>query len=197
MSGSRRIQTVNFKLRRPSIVRKREVPKYQETVVWVYGVGDKEKPRMLSPSVTLWRTWLLLIAVSVLLVADVAARPNFVVIFTDDQTFRAIGYNNPVIKTPELDKLARRGVVFQRAYVATPICVSSRASILTSLYPQQHESIALDRGGFETNVVQTGKYQTVAHLLSAAGYVTGFCGKSHLGDPQRYGFTDEKANRDR
>ena len=131
MSGSRWIETVNFKLRRPSIVRKREVPKYQETVVWVYGVGDKEKPRMLSPSVTLWRTWLLLIAVSVLLVADalfvadVAARPNFVVIFTDDQTFRAIGYNNPVIKTPELDKLARRGVVFQRAYVATPICVSS------------------------------------------------------------------------
>ena len=178
------------------------MPKYQETVVWVYGVGDKEKPRMLSLSVALWRTWLLLIAVSVLLVADalfvadVAARPNFVVIFTDDQTFRAIGYNNPAIKTPELDKLARRGVVFQRAYVATPICVSSRASILTSLYPQQHESIALDRGGFETNVVQTGKYQTVAHLLSAAGYVTGFCGKSHLGDPQRYGFTDEKANRD-
>lgn len=137
---------------------------------------------------------LLLILFTALLAAerfapDAVARPNFVVIFTDDQTYRAIGYNNPAVKTPKLDRLAARGVIFNRAYIATPICVASRASILTGLFPQQHHSVGLDASGFKTNVVEKGKYKTIAHLLTDAGYVTGFCGKSHLGDPLLYGFT--------
>lgn len=127
---------------------------------------------------------------------DATARPNFVVIFTDDQTYRAIGYNNPAIKTPHLDRLAGHGMIFNRAYVATPICVASRASILTGLFPQQHQSVGLDGHGFETNVVKKCKYRTIAHLLTEAGYVTGFCGKSHLGDPKRYGFTRGKRHHD-
>ena len=65
-------------------------------------------------------------------------KPNFVVIFTDDQTYRAIGYNNPVVKTPNLDRLAKEGLRLNRAFVASPICVASRASIYTGMYPQQH-----------------------------------------------------------
>jgi arylsulfatase A-like enzyme len=65
-------------------------------------------------------------------------KPNFVVIFTDDQTYRAIGYNNPVVKTPNLDRLAMEGLRLNRAFVASPICVASRASIYTGMYPQQH-----------------------------------------------------------
>jgi arylsulfatase A-like enzyme len=128
--------------------------------------------------------------------AEAVARPNFVVIFTDDQTYRAIGYNNPMVKTPHLDRLAQRGMIFNRAYVATPICAASRASILTGLFPQQHQSVGLDGSGFENNVVKNGKYKTIAHLLTDAGYVTGFCGKSHLGDPKRYGFTHGKLHKD-
>ena len=45
-------------------------------------------------------------------------KPNFVVIFTDDQTYRAIGYNNPVVKTPNMDKLAAEGFRFDRFFVA-------------------------------------------------------------------------------
>lgn len=76
-------------------------------------------------------------------------RPNFLVIFTDDQTYRAIGYNNPTVKTPNLDKLAVEGVRLNRAYVASPICVASRASILTGTFPQQHGSVALFPAGFK------------------------------------------------
>ena len=62
--------------------------------------------------------------------------PNIVVIFTDDQTYGAIGYNNPEIKTPVLDKLAAEGIIFQNNYTATPICAASRASMMTGLFPQ-------------------------------------------------------------
>jgi arylsulfatase A-like enzyme len=71
-----------------------------------------------------------------------AAKPNFVVIFTDDQTLRAIGYNNPVVKTPNLDGLALQRLRLNRAFVASPICVASRASIYTGMFPQQHGSVA-------------------------------------------------------
>lgn len=123
-------------------------------------------------------------------------RRNFVVIFTDDQTYRAIGYNNPQVKTPNLDRLSKDGVVFSNAYVASPICTASRASILTGLFPQQHQSVALSRKGFVKHVVRQKKYKTLAQHLQMAGYTTGFCGKSHLGDPRRYGFQYGKENRD-
>jgi|SaaInlStandDraft_1057018.scaffolds.fasta_scaffold732762_1 arylsulfatase A-like enzyme len=74
--------------------------------------------------------------------------PNFVVVFTDDQTYRAIGYNNDYVQTPHLDALANESMIFNRAYVSTPICVSSRASMMSGLFPQQHGSIALNSSGF-------------------------------------------------
>jgi len=115
-------------------------------------------------------------------------RPNFIIIFTDDQTYRAIGYNNPEVITPELDALAKKGVIFQKAFTASPICVASRASILTGLYPQTNGTVALDQNSFKQNIVKEKKYQTFAHLLKNGGYTTYFSGKSHLGDPKEYGF---------
>lgn len=114
--------------------------------------------------------------------------PNFVVILSDDHTYRAVGYNNAAVRTPHLDRLAREGVIFDHAYVATPICAASRASILTGLFPQQHETIALDESGFRENVVEQKRIPTLPQLLAAAGYDTAFCGKSHLGPPRDYGF---------
>jgi len=115
-------------------------------------------------------------------------KPNFLVIFTDDQTYRAIGYNNPEVKTPALDSLAAEGIIFENAYVASPICVASRASILTSLFPQQHEAVALKAAGFKKNVITDKKHKTLAHDLTAGGYRTALYGKSHLGNPTLYGF---------
>ncbi len=98
-------------------------------------------------------------------------KPNFLVVFTDDQTFRAIGYNNPEIKTPNLDRLAAEGLILNKAYVASPICAASRASIMTGLFPQQHGVIALNRGAFSPYLKGGSKAdQTLANRLAAAGY---------------------------
>ncbi|MCE9553117.1 MAG: sulfatase [Planctomycetes bacterium] len=123
------------------------------------------------------------------------SKPNFLVIFTDDQTFRAIGYNNPEIRTPTLDRLAREGVIFSHAYAASPICVASRASVMTGRFPQQHRTVGLDTASFLPRV-ESGKQKPLPAYLSGAGYVTALCGKSHLGDPRRYGFTAGKEHND-
>ncbi len=111
-------------------------------------------------------------------------RPNVVVIFTDDQQFRAMGCSgNDAIRTPHLDSLAAHGMRFTTAFVATPVCVASRASIMSSRYPQQHGSTFLDNKPF-IEKVRKGKLKTIAQYLGEVGYVTGYCGKSHLGDPK-------------
>ena len=59
-------------------------------------------------------------------------KPNIIFILTDDQRWDAMGaMGNPTIKTPNMDKLATAGILFQNAYVTTSICCVSRASILT------------------------------------------------------------------
>jgi len=124
-------------------------------------------------------------------------RPNFLIVLTDDQSFRSVGYNNPTIKTPNMDRLAGDGIIFDRAYIATPICAASRASLLTGLFPQQHGSVGLDGSGFHRNVVEERNYPTLAHLLGDAGYYTAFFGKSHLGPPRDYGFAFGEEQPDR
>ncbi|MBC8872426.1 MAG: sulfatase-like hydrolase/transferase [Planctomycetes bacterium] len=121
--------------------------------------------------------------------ATAATQPNLLVIFTDDQTFRAIGYNDPQVQTPHLDALAKRGLIFDNAYVASPICAASRASMMSGVFPQQHGVIALKYREFRAyQAGGTRSDQTLAHQLNLAGYHTGFYGKSHLGAPTSYGF---------
>ena len=68
-----------------------------------------------------------------------AARPNVLFILTDDQRFDALGCaGNPIIRTPNVDRLAGEGIRFERAFVTTPICAASRASILTGTYERTH-----------------------------------------------------------
>jgi arylsulfatase A-like enzyme len=121
-------------------------------------------------------------------VKEVPQRPNFLVILTDDLSYRAIGYNNEKVKTPNLDRLARDGMIFSRAYITTPVCAASRASLLTALYPQTNGTVALDKPSFIKNVVTDKKYATLPQYLNKAGYTTWFSGKSHLDAPGDYGF---------
>ena len=51
-------------------------------------------------------------------------RHNIVVVLSDDHGYRSVGYTNPAVKTPNLDRLGGEGVIFERAYVATPICAA-------------------------------------------------------------------------
>ncbi len=101
------------------------------------------------------------------------ARPNIIFILTDDQRFDAIGYSgNPLVHTPEMDKLASSGTYFHNAMVTTPICAASRASILTGLYERSH-GYNFTSGKIQASYMETS-YPTI---LRANGYQTAFYGK--------------------
>jgi len=134
--------------------------------------------------------------VLVAICAKAAAPPNFVVILCDDQTYRAIGYNNPAVKTPNMDKLAGEGIRFDRAFVASPICAASRASIYSGVFPQQHGTVGLFGGGFLKSVVEEKQFASLPAVLEKAGYHTALYGKSHLGEPMTFGFSEGREIKD-
>ena len=63
---------------------------------------------------------------------------NVIFILTDDQRFDEMGFMNPIIDTPNIDRLAREGVHFKNAFVTTALCSPSRATILTGQYMHNH-----------------------------------------------------------
>ena len=80
---------------------------------------------------------LLIVSISGLAQAD---KPNIIFILTDDQRWDALGYSgNDIIQTPEMDELAARGAFFRSAFVTTPICSASRASIFSGLHERTHK----------------------------------------------------------
>jgi len=100
-------------------------------------------------------------------------KPNIIFILTDDQRANALGYSgNKIIQTPELDRLAMEGVYFRNAFVTTPICAASRASILTGLYERTH-GYTFQQGPLKKT------YMDIAYpvILRQNGYYTGFYGK--------------------
>ncbi|HEU5315079.1 MAG TPA: sulfatase-like hydrolase/transferase, partial [Chloroflexota bacterium] len=84
----------------------------------------------------------------------------------------------PWARTPNLDRLARTGVVFEQAYCAQPVCTPSRGTVLTGLYPHSH-------GATHNNVPLPADVPTIAELLRPHGYFCGYAGKWHLGNEYR------------
>ena len=105
-------------------------------------------------------------------------RPHIVLVMADDHGYGDTGFTgHPFVRTPNLDAMAKRGVVFDRFYASAPVCSPTRASFLTGRHP------------FRTNVPNHGHYlrpdeTTMAEALKAAGYVTGHFGKWHIGSVQ-------------
>jgi arylsulfatase A-like enzyme len=102
-----------------------------------------------------------------------AARPNFLFVLTDDQRFDALSCaGNPIIRTPNVDRLAGEGIRFERAFVTTPICAASRASILTGTYERTHTYTF-------TKPPLARSFTDISFpvRLREAGYRTGFVGK--------------------
>jgi len=112
-------------------------------------------------------------------VGDQAQRPNFVHILCDDLGYGDLGcYGRPVIKTPNLDRLAAEGIRLTNCYAAAPVCSPSRAGIMTGRTPTRcriYDWIPQD-----SEVYLSTKEITVARLLKAQGYATAHCGKWHL-----------------
>ncbi len=103
-----------------------------------------------------------------------ADRPNVLFVITDQQRADHTGFGgNAVVRTPHLDSIAARGTVFDRCFVANPICMPNRASILTGRVPSAHGVIFNDRSlAWGSN--------TFVRRLREAGYRTGLLGKSHF-----------------
>jgi len=101
-------------------------------------------------------------------------RPNVLLIMSDQHRWDAMGaYGNPVIRTPNFDKLAAGGARFTECWSQHPVCMPSRASIFTGRYPSVH--------GVRTNGVPLPRTEvTMAQAFLEAGYRTGGAGKFHF-----------------
>lgn len=149
-------------------------------------------------------------------------KPNLLFIVTDEHSFRTIGCyrdlltkdqaeiwgEGNVVETPNLDKIAQRGTLFNRMYASAPVSTPARASMFTGMYGHQ---LSMHNN---SNKPGDGKYlrssvKTIAKCLVEAGYMTGYSGKLHLAEARdfeefwepfpvpgeegyNYGFTDNK-----
>lgn len=104
-------------------------------------------------------------------------KPNIIFILTDDQRYDYLGITgNPYIETPHLDQLARDGVLFEQAYMTSPLCMPSRASLFTGQYTRRH---GIDFSS--NNVMKEENWQkTYPMILKRNGYYVGFIGKNHV-----------------
>lgn len=102
---------------------------------------------------------------------------NIVLFYADDWTWRSIGAVNKHVLTPNIDNMARKGIMFPYNCVTTSICWQSRATLFTGLYVAVHQHVRI---GSETIFNKTVQWpQTLYPLLRAAGYHVGFVGKWH------------------
>ncbi len=115
---------------------------------------------------------------------DKKKQPNIVIIISDDHAFQAIGaYGNKIVPTPNIDRIAKEGVLFNKGYVTNSICGPSRAVILTGKYSHKN--------GFKDNVSGRfdGSQDSFIKQLKNSGYETAWIGKWHLeSDPQGFDF---------
>ena len=112
-------------------------------------------------------------------------RPNILFIESDQHNPAVMGCGgDTVVSTPNLDALAARGVILENSYCASPICVPSRASMLTGQYPYQNEV-------WTNSQYLHSAIPTFAHSLGAAGYRPVQIGRMHFNGPdQLHGFTE-------
>ena len=103
------------------------------------------------------------------------SQPNFIVFIADDVAWNDCGpYGNNIIKTPNINKLAEDGVVFDNAFLTTSSCSPSRCSILTGRYPHS-------TGAQELHMPLPAEQILFAGELQKAGYYTAVAGKYHIG----------------
>jgi arylsulfatase A-like enzyme len=116
-------------------------------------------------------------------IADEAQRPNILWIFSDDHAVNSIGAYGGRFQdenlTPNLDRLASNGVIFDRAYVGNSICIPSRATLLTGKHSHMNGTIRNKPDSFDHDQQQFQK------ILQGVGYQTALFGKIHIKGPMQ------------
>ena len=126
----------------------------------------------------------ILLSLAVCLAAQALERPNIIFILTDDQRRDSLPcYGDTFVKTPEIDRLAAEGVVFDNASVTSAICTPSRACYFLGQYERRH-GINFNSG---TSMAPEAWEKSYPVLLRDSGYYTGYVGKNHVPvGPQGY-----------
>lgn len=105
-------------------------------------------------------------------------KPNILFVLVDDLRWDEYGYvGHNYIKTPNIDRIAKEGIIFENAFATTPLCSPSRASFLTGQYAHTH--------GITDNIdrsIQSHQLVTYPMKLDSMGYETAFIGKWHMGN---------------
>ena len=143
------------------------------------------------------------IALCLTATAQPLAKPNVLLIVSDDQGYRDLGcFGSGEVQTPHLDRLARGGIKLNSFYVAWPACTPSRGALLTGRYPQRNGIYDMIRneapdygyqykpGEYEATFERIGGMDTrevlLPRVLKGAGYVSGIFGKWDLGVHRRF-----------
>lgn len=103
-------------------------------------------------------------------------KPNILLIVSEDNGPHFSCYGDPVIKTPNVDKIANGGILFRNAYVTQSVSSPSRSSILSGLYPHQSGHLGLATHGYR----YVGKIRNIYQIMKEEGYRTGMIGKLHV-----------------
>ncbi len=133
------------------------------------------------PSVLITRFLSFLTTLLIALSCAEAAKPNFVILFIDDQGYGDLScFGSKTIRTPNIDRLATEGRKFTSFMVASPVCTPSRAALMTACYPKrvgmhQHVLFPASKKGLHP------EEHTIADHLKQQGYATACFGKWHLG----------------
>ena len=112
--------------------------------------------------------------------------PNIVLIMTDNHAPWTLGcYGNPEIRTPNIDRLAREGMLFTHSFSSNAVCSPTRATFLTGLIPSQHGVhcyLRANEAQIGPDAYNTiGEFESLPEILASVGYTCGLTGKWHLG----------------
>lgn len=118
---------------------------------------------------------LIMPAVATAAEADQGTRPNFLIIMADDVSWTSFGCANPgaFTKTPNIDKLAKEGLICTNFYTSSAVCIPTRHELYTALLPPSS-------GMYSNSSKPSGQFRNVNNYLGDLGYVTGRAGKSHF-----------------